>query len=87
MSQSTKRSKDKPRTTPELVGGPATEAVPGLHPENSNPLDPTATPSGTAAGVPREDDGGESLLSGDARETGGKRDQDPDQTRHGTGSG
>jgi hypothetical protein len=50
---------DAPDVTPGLVGGPGTEAVPGSH--------------RTHAGSVLSDDGGESILSGRPRETGGAR--------------
>lgn len=51
---------------PGLVGGPATEAVPGSH----------RTHSGAATVT---NDGGETTLSGRPRETGGTRPKDQDE--------
>jgi hypothetical protein len=54
-----------PTDEPGLVGGPATEAVPGSH----QPTPPAA------ANV--TDDGGETTLPGRSRESGGDRDARP----------
>lgn len=51
---------------PGLVGGPATEAVPGSHRTHSGPATVT-------------DDGGETTLPGRPRETGGDRPKDQDE--------
>jgi hypothetical protein len=51
---------------PGLVGGPATEAVPGSHRTHAGPATVT-------------DDGGETTLPGRPRETGGARPRSDDQ--------
>lgn len=54
------RYPDVPDDSPGLVGGPATESVPGSHGTHGGPLTIT-------------DDGGEATLPGRPRETGGAR--------------
>jgi hypothetical protein len=53
---------DVPDDSPGLVGGPATEAVPGSHAPHQG-------------AITVSDDGGETTLSGRPRETGGARPQ------------
>jgi len=58
-------------TGPALVGGPATEAVPGTH--RDDPVDVTGGKNQLAQSNPNPPDGGESVLKGQSRETGGER--------------
>ena len=64
---------DIPDDEPGLAGGPATEAVPGAHVDD--PLDVTRRRQQAISNpLPgRENDGGEAILSGRPRETGGER--------------
>lgn len=64
---------DIPEDGPGLTGGPSTEAVPGTH--QDDPLDMTKRRQQVASNLHpgQENDGGESLLSGRPRETGGER--------------
>jgi hypothetical protein len=69
---------DLPPTEPGLTGGPATEAVPGSHGDDSPlgpPIDPTQRHKHAIANPPPGEagDGGESVISSTPRETGGVR--------------
>lgn len=55
---------------PGLMGGPATEAVPGSHADDPLPLPEFASPDAAATVT---DDGGETTMPGRPRETGGER--------------
>ena len=62
---------DIPKNEPGLIGGPATESIPGT--AHDDPLDPLGhTEKQIVASLPK-DDGGEGTLSGQPRETGGER--------------
>ena len=63
---------DIPEDAPGLTGGPAAEAVTGAH--RHDPLDVMGSPKALAVPLSEdEDDGGEGVLSGLPRETGGER--------------
>ena len=63
---------DIPSEEPGLVGGPATESVPGS--AHDDPLDPLGRrEKQIIVALHEEDDGGEGALSGRPRETGGER--------------
>lgn len=63
---------DIPSDEPGLVGGPATESIPGT--AHDDPLDPLGRrDKQIIVSLPEDDDGGEAALSGRPRETGGER--------------
>ena len=62
---------DIPPDEPGLVGGPTTESVPGT--AHDDPLDPLGRREKQVVVSLPQDDGGEAVLSGRPRETGGER--------------
>ena len=66
---------DIPDDEPGFVGGPSGESIPGT--AHDDPLDPLGRSERMIviplAGLKEEDDGGERVLSGCPRETGGER--------------
>jgi len=63
---------DIPSDEPGLVGGPPTESIPGT--AHGDPLDPLGLREKQNLAAQRaKDDGGEGVLSGRPRETGGER--------------
>jgi len=62
---------DIPNDEPALIGGPATESIPGT--AHDDPLDPLGRREKQIVVPLDQDDGGEASLSGRPRETGGER--------------
>lgn len=62
---------DIPGDEPGLVGGPSTESIPGS--AHADPLDPLGRGEKPLTPLPGPGDGGEKVLSGRPRETGGER--------------
>jgi hypothetical protein len=57
---------------PDLIGGPATESIPGT--SHGDPLGPLARRKAKSeVALPKENDGGERSLSGRSTESGGER--------------